>query len=245
MLGGRWIIAGVGVEKNKRNLTRIRTSNLAVLGSHLDEAFSYCLSSTPVQYSSGMRTNETPRRPAGTSHRRLRLNLHSSCGQVIIFHSKTIFYDEGKIAMPNIIDEIKRSLDNYNGKWNEKKGLWDYSTILAERKAFLSKKKLTYSLRIRIDEGAKAVKFSEMLLEAGSGLSSGGDFEGGMSTGFGVKTESYNTFGGARKGTIEEQSSLFGKDYSYQFDFKTIRVKVEEVVKKAGYKFEYQILPVK
>jgi hypothetical protein len=84
-----------------------------------------------------------------------------------------------------------------------------------------------------------------MLIEAGSGLSSGGSFDGGMSSGFGVKTESYNTFGGARQGTIEEQSNLFGKDYSFNFDFKVARSIVKDVAEKAGYQFEYQIMPVK
>lgn len=147
--------------------------------------------------------------------------------------------------MTDLLGEIKKSLENRDGKWNEKKGLWDFSATIAERKAFLSKKKLTYSLRLRIDDGAKIVKFSEMLVEAGSGLSSGGDFDSGMSSGFGFKTESYNTFGGKRQGTIEEQSLLFGKDYSYTFDFNEIRSKVKDIVEKAGYKFEYQILPVK
>jgi len=149
--------------------------------------------------------------------------------------------------MPNtsVLDEIKKALEYLDGKWNEKKGVWDFSATIAERKAFLSKKKLTYSLRIRIDDGTKVVKFSEMLMEASSGLSSGGDFDSGMSTGFGIKTESYNTFKGARQGTIEEQSRLFGKDYSYQFDYSGIRSKVHAVVENAGYQFEYQILPVK
>jgi hypothetical protein len=98
---------------------------------------------------------------------------------------------------------------------------------------------------MRIDDGAKVVKFSEMLIEAGSGLSSGSGFDGGMSTGFGVKTESYNTFSGSRQGTIEEQSNLFGKEYSYSFDYKEARLKIKDIVEKAGYKFEYQILPVK
>ncbi len=84
-----------------------------------------------------------------------------------------------------------------------------------------------------------------MLVEAGSGLSTGGDFDSGMSSGFGFKTESYNTFKGGRQGTIEEQSVLFGKDYSYQFDFKECRSMIEDIAGKAGYKFEYQILPVK
>lgn len=147
--------------------------------------------------------------------------------------------------MATLMDEIKQSLVNYGGTWHEKKGLWDYSATIAERKAFLSKKKLTYSLKIRLEDASKTVKFSEMLSEAGSGLSTGGDFDSGMSTGFGVKKETYNTFGGARQGTIEEQSSLFGKDYSYQFNFQEIRTKIKGLAEKNSYRFEYQILPVK
>jgi hypothetical protein len=140
-----------------------------------------------------------------------------------------------------LIEECSKALFPYGGKWSEKKGLWDFSAVIAERKTFLSKKKLTYSLKMRIDEGVKAVKFSEVLMEAGSGFSSGGD----MDSGFGVKTESYNTFSGARSGTIQEQSTQFGKDYSYSFDYEEIRNKVQAVVEQAGYKFEYQVLPVK
>lgn len=147
--------------------------------------------------------------------------------------------------MTGLIDEIKEALENQNGRWTEKKGLWDFSATIAERKAFLSTKKLTYTLKIRIDDGMKVVRFSEMLVEAGSGFSTGGDFDSDMSSGFGFKKETYNTFGGARQGSIEEQSKLFGKDYSYQFDFKEMREKVKDIVEKAGYKFEYQILPVK
>jgi hypothetical protein len=145
------------------------------------------------------------------------------------------------MADPNLIKQIKASLEPYTGKWGEKKGLWDFSVVIAERKAFLSKKKLTYSLKLRMDDTIKTVKFSEMLTEAGSGFSSGGD----MDSGFGFKTESYNTFSGARSGTIQEQSTQFGKDYSYNFDYAEIRTKVQAVVELAGYRFEYQVLPVK
>ncbi len=145
------------------------------------------------------------------------------------------------ITTSPLIEEFRKSLVNYGGKWSQKKGLWDFSAVIAERKAFLSKKKLTYTLKVRIDEGAKTVKFSEMLTETGSGFSSGGD----MDSGFGLKTESYNTFCGARSGTIQEQSTQFGKDYSYTFDYAEIRTKVQAVVEQAGYRFEYQVLPVK
>jgi hypothetical protein len=149
------------------------------------------------------------------------------------------------MATVSMIDAIKTAFEYMAGNWNEKKGLWEFTAVIAERKAFLSKKKLTYSAKMRIDDGAKVVHFSEMLIEAGSGLSTGGDFDSGMSSGFGVKTESYNTFKGPREGTIEEQSKLFGKDYTYTFDYARARTNVKEIADKAGYRFEYQILPVK
>jgi hypothetical protein len=142
-----------------------------------------------------------------------------------------------------IIDEIKKALQSSEGKWSEKKGLWTFSTTIAERKAFLSTKKLTYTAKIRVDETSGTVRFSEMLSEAGSGLSSGG-IDGGISPGFGFKTETYNTTKGSRQGTIEEQSKLFGKDYTYRFDYQEIRGKVKETAEKSNLRFEYQILPV-
>jgi len=143
-----------------------------------------------------------------------------------------------------MIDDIKKFLNSYSGEWKENKGLYEFKSTIAERKAFLSTKKLTYSFKMRIDEENKVVKFSEMLMEAGSGFTSGG-YDDGMSTGFGFKTESYNTTNGGREGNIQEQSDLFGKKYEYKFDYKDIRSKVEEVAKSGGYTVEYQILPVK
>ena len=147
--------------------------------------------------------------------------------------------------MVKVIEVIKKALESYNGEWKEKKGIWEFSATIAERKAFLSKKKLIYSAKIRIDYDGKVVRFSEMLIEAGSGLSSGGGFDEGMSPGFGFKTESYNTLRGAREGSIEEQSNLFGKKFEYKFDYKEIRYKAQEAAKSADYRFEYQILQVK
>ena len=143
-----------------------------------------------------------------------------------------------------MIAGIKQTLLSYGTDWHEKKGIWNFSTIIAERKAFLSTKKLTYSLRIRIDDATKVVHFSELLSESGSGISTGTDFDSG-SSGFGFKTESYNTFGGSRKGGIEEQSTLFGKEYSYRFNYQDIRLKVQEIVQNFGYSFDYQLLPVR
>ena len=139
-----------------------------------------------------------------------------------------------------MIENIKNVVSSLGGEWKENKGIWEYKTIIAERKAFLSSKKLTYVAKIRVTEEEKQIKFTEMLVENNSGLSSGG-FDSDMSTGFGFKAETYNTLGGAREGNIEEQSQLFGKKYTYNFDYKEIRSKIEQEAKNQGYSFNYQI----
>jgi hypothetical protein len=111
--------------------------------------------------------------------------------------------------------------------------------VIAERKAFLSKKKLTYICRFKVDEPAKEVRFFEMLKESGFGVSSGG---GEVSTGFGIKKETYNTFGKERTVSIEEQSKLFGKDYSVKFDFGAFRGAVRKAAEGAGYRFDVKLM---
>ncbi|MFH0969097.1 MAG: hypothetical protein V1804_01180 [Patescibacteria group bacterium] len=144
-----------------------------------------------------------------------------------------------------LFDELKKIVSEIPAELNEKKGIYSFEVLVAERKAFLSRKKLTYSAKFRINEEGKEVKFTEMLKESGSGLSSGGGgFNGEMSAGFGFKTESYNTLSGAREGNIEEQSNLFGKKYEYKFDFGAIRKKFEEKAKENGYQFSYQITSI-
>jgi len=103
---------------------------------------------------------------------------------------------------------------------------------IAERKVFLSKKTLTYKARISIDDENKIVKFFETLKEKGLGVS-GGDSD--ISLGFGFKVETYKLKGKEREGNIQELSRLFGKDYKYSFDYSTVRKRVEEQTRNAGY----------
>ena len=123
----------------------------------------------------------------------------------------------------------------------QKDGSSKMEAVIAERKAFLANKKLTYVCPFRVDEPSKEVRFFEMLKESGFGVSSGAG-DGEMSTGFGFKKETYNTFGKERSGTIEEQSRLFGKDYSYRFDFGAFRGAVRNAAEGAGYRFEVKLM---
>ena len=135
-----------------------------------------------------------------------------------------------------LVDEIKRFVEGIPAALREKRGVYSVKFTVAERKAFLSKKKLTYSARFRVDENNKELRFTEALKESGSGVSAG-------DAGFGFKKESYKTGSGPREGSIEEQSTLFGAQYSYAFDFSTVRAFVESEAVKAGYAFKYQITP--
>jgi hypothetical protein len=105
---------------------------------------------------------------------------------------------------------------------------------IAERKVFLSKKTLTYKARVRIDDEKKIVNFFETLKEKGLGVSAG---DADISPGYGFKIETYKLKGKEREGNIEESSRLFGKDYKYSFDYSTIRKRIKEEARNAGYDF--------
>lgn len=140
-----------------------------------------------------------------------------------------------------LLDDLKHIAKSLSADVKEKKGVYTLERTIAERKVFLSRKKLTYRAKFRIDEDRKELRFTEMLQESGSGMSTG-DSEFGP--GFGFRKESYKVGGGPREGTIEEQSTLFGKQYAYTFDFAQVRTSFQEAAAKAGYEFKYQVTPV-
>ena len=142
-----------------------------------------------------------------------------------------------------IQDDIKKLAQSLGTDLEEKKGIYTLKLVVAERKAFLSTKKLEYIAKLRLVEDSKTVKFTEMLVESGSGLSMGGGMDA-MTPGLGYKVQSYKTSLGPREGTIEEQSVLFGKTYRYKFNFKTVREKFKTISQKAGWNFRYQITPI-
>ncbi|GAB4114729.1 MAG: hypothetical protein Kow00103_08870 [Candidatus Caldatribacteriota bacterium] len=106
--------------------------------------------------------------------------------------------------------------------------------VIAERKVFLSKKKLTYKCKLRVNEEKKEVTFYETLNESSIGLSS--------DTGFSIKKETYGIKGKEREGGIEEISKLFGKSYNYTFDYKKIREAVKKEAEKKNYSFSIKLI---
>jgi len=122
----------------------------------------------------------------------------------------------------------------------QKDGTLTGEAVLAERKSFLSKKKLTYKCKARVDDGTRSVRFWEMLIEKGSGVSSGGD---DFAPGAGFSAGTYKTGGKERSGSIEEVSRLFGKDYDYTWDYAALRNGLRSAAEAAGYGFEVVLNP--
>ena len=77
-------------------------------------------------------------------------------------------YSQGKAARP----------ERYtSGPLAEnKKGIIGLEFVVAERKSFLSRKKLVYRCALSLDDTAKTVRFYEILKESGYGLSGEGLF---------------------------------------------------------------------
>lgn len=140
-----------------------------------------------------------------------------------------------------LIDAIKKFIAGIPAILKEKNGLCSVKFIVAERRVFLTKKKLIYSAKFRVDDGRKELRFTEMLRESSFGAAAG---DSDIGPGFGFKKETYKTGAGPRQGTIEEQSNLFGAQYNYKFDFSQVRTFIEKEATDAGYAFKYQITSV-
>lgn len=63
----------------------------------------------------------------------------------------------------SVTEDSKALADGVSAELKEKKGVWTLKAVIAERKAFLSKKKLEYIAKFRVDDGAQTIRFSEML----------------------------------------------------------------------------------
>ncbi len=135
----------------------------------------------------------------------------------------------------SLIDEIRSMAASVGADLKEKGGVFTLTLTVAERKAFLSRKKLEYVARFRVDKAAGEMVFTEMLKERGSGISAGDD----LSPGLGFKAGTYRTGAGPREGSIIEQSEYFGRRYSYSFDWKTMRGWMEQAARASGLAFRY------
>ena len=111
-------------------------------------------------------------------------------------------------------------------------GTLSLEAVVAERKTLLSRQKLVYRARVRVDDERREVRLFELLKESSAGLVGGLD----------VKAETTRLKGKERTGTIAEQSSYFGKRYDYRFDYAAVRRALEETARAEGYDFTLVLL---
>lgn len=138
-----------------------------------------------------------------------------------------------------ILRKVQDALGELPGNFERKKEVFCLDVVIAERKAFLSKQKLSYTARFRVDEAAREVSFNEKLEEQKSGFGAGGIDD--ISPGFSFKKTSTKSTMEGLEGVIDEQSTLFGKQYSYTFDYKKVRAAVKQAAESEGYSFRYKI----
>lgn len=139
----------------------------------------------------------------------------------------------------NILQMVRSSIQGIPGEFQDKKEVFCLDCVIAERKAFLSKQKLSYTARFRVDESTKEVIFTERLKEEKSGLGAGGSDD--SSPGFSFRKSSFSSGPDGLEGIVDEQSSMFGKKYDYTFDYKKVRTAVKEAAQAEGYSFTYKI----
>ncbi len=142
--------------------------------------------------------------------------------------------------------DFKSSLAEFNKTlpqpFKEARGnLFSLEIIVAERKAFLTKQKLTYNAKIKVydqpQKGLKEVRFFEILKESGAGISSG--LSDDFSPGIGFKVEKVKIgLDGTRQGNIKEQSDFFKSKYEYNFNFEQIRENIEKIAINCEYEFK-------
>ena len=142
----------------------------------------------------------------------------------------------------DLTEEIRKIAEGIPAELKEDKKGFVLEWVVAERKSFLSKKKLVYQAKIHLDRERNELRFSERLKESGFGLSAGAGRA--MISAPALVSRRKNTAPGSgpREGTLEEQSNLFGRKYQYRFDFGLIRRSIEAKTVEAGYRFVYSIL---
>lgn len=124
-----------------------------------------------------------------------------------------------------MLETIASICQGLGGTLEEKKGVHTMRAVIAEQKGFLSKKRLEYIAKFRIDEPGQQITCTEMLKESRSGLVSAG----------------VDDAPGFQGHTIAQQAAALAKKYEFAFDPAGIRPQIEAAAAAAGYRCSYQL----
>ncbi|NLK19089.1 MAG: hypothetical protein GX310_04800 [Synergistaceae bacterium] len=102
-------------------------------------------------------------------------------------------------------------------------GLYEVTSVLAEKESFFSTGKLNFSAKFRVNETDKEVIYNEALIEKIMGL------EAGFGRGF------------SRFGPGPQKAEPAKKPEGYTFRFRQIREAVKKAVEEEGYTFRHHL----
>ncbi len=134
----------------------------------------------------------------------------------------------------SIEEELRGIAAEFGLDSKEEKGVVALSRPAAEKKGFLSKRKVTYRALYKIDPEKKELHFTEFLVESGSGAG-------------GTGSESWST--GRDKegpeGRVGKRMSALAKKYQIHFPAVEVGVRFRQAAEAGGYAFTYQKTPRK
>jgi hypothetical protein len=146
--------------------------------------------------------------------------------------------EESIVIEEKIMKTIRSVITGLPGDFNSDDGLHSLTSVIAERKGFFSRRKLTFTARFRVNEETREVIYNETLVEKKSGLGAG---TGEGISGFGFRKWKTASGPGGLEGVLEEQSEMFRRKYGFTFRFQQIRDAVRKLVEDEGYTFKHQI----
>ncbi len=146
--------------------------------------------------------------------------------------------EENIVIEEKIMKTIRSVITGLPGDFQSDDGLHSLTSIVAERKGFFSRRKLTFTARFRVNEETREVVYNETLVERKSGLGAG---SGEGISGFGFRTWKISSGPSGLDGALEEQSELFGRKYGFTFRFQQIRDAVRKLAAEEGYTFKHQL----
>jgi hypothetical protein len=146
---------------------------------------------------------------------------------------------EGKIVIEEkIMTTIRNTMTGLPGDFQAEDGLHSLTSVIAERKGFFSRRKLTFTARFRVNEETREVIYNETLVERRIGLGAG---IGEGISGFGFRKWKITANPRGLDGTEEGHSQPFGRKDGFTFRFQQVRDAVRKVVEEEGYTFKNQI----
>jgi len=111
--------------------------------------------------------------------------------------------EESIVIEEKIMKTIRSVITGLPGDFNSDDGLHSLTSVIAERKGFFSRRKLTFTARFRVNEETREVIYNETLVEKKSGLGAG---TGEGISGFGFRKWKTASGPGGLEGVLEEQS---------------------------------------